>query len=125
VIGDRYTPDCVSLDETSGEVVFWGECGRLELSKISSIVERFQRSRFVFCKWSINPVGFAAQVSRLIAEGRPAAEEALGRGAVDVFSVPADSEERFFSQREGADASTYIVTPDMAQLHWVRVWPPL
>ncbi|KAJ1619249.1 hypothetical protein T492DRAFT_1087071 [Pavlovales sp. CCMP2436] len=128
LIGNRYTPDVVSLDETSGEVVFWGECGRVELEKIASIVERFQRARFVFAKWSINPLGFAGQVSRLIAEGRPAgadAEAALGhaRGSVDVVSVPADSEERFFSQRKGADASTWVVAVDRADLNWVRVWP--
>lgn len=138
-IGDRYTPDCISLDAASGEPLFWGECGRVEHGKVASIVGRFQRMHLVIAKWDINPVGYAAQISRLVAEGRPELVESGGgptsvemaagarladpAGIVEVVSVPSDSEERFFAPLSGAEPSTYVVTPDRSQLRWVRVWP--
>lgn len=126
-IGDRYTPDCISLHEGSGEPLFWGECGRVELSKIESIAERFQRAHFVFAKWSINPIGFAATVRQLVADGRPVADDGKAAlfGPIEVVSIPEDCEERFF-QPLGGDhsAGVYVVTPDRAQLQWVRVWYP-
>ncbi|KAG8457217.1 hypothetical protein KFE25_010919 [Diacronema lutheri] len=137
-IGDRYTPDCVSLDATSGEPLFWGECGRVELSKVASIVERFQLAHVVIAKWGINPVGYAAQLARVVADGRvdtpdpqiaphlalDAPRKGAGPGAVEVVSVPEDSEARFFAPLDHAGSgSTYVVTPDRSQLQWVRVWP--
>lgn len=135
-IGDRYTPDCIALDGASGLPLFWGECGRVEQSKIASIVGRFQHVHLVIAKWGINPVGYAAQLSRTVAECRAEAdgEAAIGAalaglaparsaGPVEVVAVPEDSEARFFAPLAGAESSTYVVTPDRSQLQWVRVWP--
>jgi hypothetical protein len=126
-IGDRYTPDCVSLEPGSNEPLFWGECGRVELSKVESIAQRFGRTHLLLAKWAINPVGFAAQVSRLVADGRPAPSDptASQYGVVEVVALPDDSEARFFAPVDGDHSKgEYVVTADRAQLEWVRVWCP-
>lgn len=121
-IGDRYTPDCIALDQFTGAPVFWGECGRVEFSKIDSICSRFHQAHFVFAKWDINPVGFASSVARVISNTRRP-DDGTHNGLVEVVSVPPDSEIRFFTPVEGSEGHAFVVSPDRGQLQWVRVWP--
>ena len=71
-IGARYRPDLVQLD-SSGQPIFWGECGEVGLEKLQVLCKRYRDTHLVFAKWAINLQPFAGLIDQALREVRRSA----------------------------------------------------
>ena len=86
-IGDRYKPDIVQFDN-NGELVFWGEAGKVGRKKMHVLVNRLRSTHLVFAKWDMDLEPFERMLKK--------ASCAIQRSApIDLISFPADSDDRF------------------------------
>jgi hypothetical protein len=90
-VGDRYKPDVVSLD-SRGRPRFWGEAGRVGVSKMHSLARRYRDTHLAIAKWNTRFRPFVATVTEAL--------EGLERSApFDLLNLASDSAERFIDER--------------------------
>lgn len=106
VIGDRYKPDVVALDE-QGRPRFWGEAGQVGVEKIRSLTRRYRQTHMAIARWDTRLDPLAGIVSAALAGQERTAP-------VDLLRFPADSAERFVA----ADGT---LTLTHADLEWIRL----
>jgi len=95
----RYWPDLVALD-TSGRVVFWGECGKTALEKIRALSQLLPGATVAVSKWDVHLPGFAAMVSKEL-------EDVPAEYKMVLFSFPQKALNDYFR-----DDGTIVVTSD-------------
>jgi hypothetical protein len=106
LIGDRYKPDVVALDQ-QGMPEFWGEAGQTTVKKIHSLLKRYRSTHFAIAKWraSLNPLIHMVK----------AGLDGLKRSSpVDLISFQEDAAERFIDENGN-------ITIHHRSLDWVRL----
>jgi hypothetical protein len=98
-VGDRYRPDLVQRD-AAGAPVFWGEAGKVGLSKYRSLLRRFPRTHFAIGKW-------AERLDPHVALVRDALDGRVRHAPFDLIAFPSDAAARFL-----ADDGTVTVSFD-------------
>jgi hypothetical protein len=105
-VGDRYSPDVVSLDPY-GKPRFWGEAGHVSPDKIRSLIRRHRETHFALAKWD-------TPLDPFIDVAREALREFPRNVPFDLLRFPADSAERFIGDRGEINVTH-------ADLTWVRL----
>lgn len=105
-IGDRYKPDVVQLD-AEGKPLFWGESGKVSLTKIESLTRRYRETHFAIAKWNM-------KLDALVETVRTARTRYRGGAPFDLLAFPADAPARFVQP----DGTIQIAHTD---IDWVRV----
>ena len=86
-IGNRYKPDLVQFDN-NGELVFWGEAGKIGQKKMRTLVNRYRSTHLVFAKWDLNLEPFERMLKK-------ASGPITRTSPIDLISFPAESDDRF------------------------------
>jgi hypothetical protein len=104
----RYWPDLVAVD-TSGRVVFWGECGKTALEKILMLAKDLPGVTLAVSKWGVQLPGFVAmtakQLKKLSSERR-----------VNFYSFPRNSLDEYFR-----DDGTIFVPSDDSAIDYIQL----
>lgn len=108
-IGDTYKPDLVQVEPPPGglaygdpEPVFWGEAGKVSVSKWESLLRRFPDTHFALARWAERLDPHVSLVQEAL-DGRPR------RAPLDLLSVPPDTAERFV----GRDGTVRVTLGDL------------
>ncbi len=105
-IGNRYKPDLVQFDN-NGELVFWGEAGKVGHKKMHTLVSRLRSTHLVFAKWDMNLEPFERMLKK--------ASSSIQRSApIDLISFPAGGDEHFIK----ADGTIQIDFKDVNRLRF-------
>jgi hypothetical protein len=56
---DGYLPDCVALGDRTGVPVFWGESGRVSVTKAVDLARRYPHTHICQLRWSMELEDFA------------------------------------------------------------------
>ncbi|MBZ0310539.1 MAG: hypothetical protein K8I82_31055 [Anaerolineae bacterium] len=90
-IDDRYKPDVIAHDE-AGNLLFWGESGKVGKKKIQSLVRRYSKTHFAIAKWDVR----LETLIDIVAEAR---EQSHHTAPFDLIRFPPDSLQRYIDKQ--------------------------
>jgi len=103
---DRYQPDLCAASY-DGEMVFWGECGKVSINKVEKLFKKYRHAHYVFVKEEKDVPLFIKQMDKM-------AKDLRTLPLVDIVVYP----EKFAEWNISEEGDVYINRDDVKIIRW-------